>query len=91
MEAKQFITRVSSGLRQSISPAGDFCLPFRIVLCRAPAHILREFQPLVRLQGIDRVFDFREAHRWKFTNYRAANKAGVELNQNPSQRKKTSF
>ena len=63
MKLEQFIARVTAGLRKAVAPSGDFSLPFRVVLRCAPAHVLGEFEPFVRLQPVHRVFDFREAHR----------------------------
>lgn len=63
MKLEQFIARVAARLRESVPTPGNFGLPFRVVLGRAPAHVLGEFEPFVRLQPIHGVFDFREAHR----------------------------
>jgi hypothetical protein len=63
VKLEQFITRMAARLSETVAPPGDFGLPIRVVLRRAPAHVLGEFEPFVRLQSINRVLDIREAHR----------------------------
>ena len=65
MKPEQFIARVAAGLRNTVPPPGDFRFPLRVVLRRSPANILGKFEPFVRLQLINGMFDFRETHRRK--------------------------
>ena len=76
MKLEQFIARVAAGLREAVAPPGDFSLPFRVVLRRAPAHVLGEFEPFFRLQLVHRVFDFREAHRQAAYKFQPAKQGG---------------
>lgn len=62
MKAQQFITRMAARSGEAVAPKGEFRLPIGIILRRPPADIFGEFEPLLRLQAIHRVFDFRQAH-----------------------------